>query len=469
MNYSNIMHTIYRKMPSKIRTGLDYILGNLSYDILLGKEYSDTYNMLLKEEFKTRKDHEEYQFKKLKELLIYSYENVPYYRRIFDSNSFDPYTIKKCSDIECLPFLTKDLIEENFDELISTSIKTEYIGYNSTSGTSGHQLRFAYDKRTYFSNEWAYINYLWKRIGYIPGKSRLAALRNDVLPEGELFQYEPKARRWIVDSYHMTSDNIEKILIGLKERNIEFIHTYPSVIYSIAKYMLKTGYKYDNYKIKAIIVTSEMLYDGQKEIIEQAFNTVVYTFYGHSERAALASWCECSTKYHVQSEYGYLEIIDKNGNAIRDYEKMGEIVCTGFSNYAMPLIRYKTADYSSYCKNQACACGRNYVLLNNISGRWKQDVLVGKYGNFISDTALNMHSMIYVNVEKFQFLQEEKGKCKLLIVKGNKYTKEDEEKIVSEVNKKIGDSIDFIIEYVEDIERTKAGKYRYIVRKFDIE
>lgn len=457
---------IYEKSPSGIKKIYDYIRGSLPFSIRLGKEYTNTLKMLEKEDGKSGEEHDAYQFEQLKKVLIHAYENVPYYNQLFQEVNFDPYGMSSVSDIEIIPFLTKDLIEENFEKLLATNIDKKNVGYNSTSGTSGHQLQFAYDKRTYFSREWAYIHYLWKRIGYVYKKSTMAALRNEILPDGKLCEFDLRNRRWVFDSYHLTPDNIEKIVAIMDEKKIEFIHTYPSAIYILAKYMLLHNITMKNYP-SAVIVTSEMLFEGQKEVIESAFKTKVFTFYGHSERAALASWCEYSTLYHIQSEYGYVELIDDNNAVISKTDIQGEIVCTGFNNYVMPLIRYRTADYSSY-SDKHCECGRQYKILNNISGRWKQDALVGKEGNLITDTALNMHSMIFANVEKFQFVQEEQGKCTLLIVKGSNYTAEDEEAIIAEVNKKIADSIDMHISYVNDIERTAAGKYRYIVRKFDI-
>lgn len=458
---------IYEKSPSFIKNCIDNLLGRLPYDILLGKEYTNTLKLLNKENGKSREEHNIYQLNELKKILIHSYEHVPYYTELFTSVNFNPYEIKKASDIEIIPFLTKDLIEKNFNRLIATNIDPQYIKFNSTSGTSGHQLRFAFDKRTYYSREWAYIHYLWKRIDFKYGKNKMATLRNDLLPDGMLYKYDSRNRSLILDSYHLIPSNIEKIIKKLDEDKIEFIHTYPSTIYILAKYMLTHSIILTT-SPKAIIVTSEMLYDGQKEIIETAFKSKVYTFYGHSERAALASWCEKSTHYHIQSEYGYIELVADDGNVITDADNIGEIVCTGFNNYVMPFIRYKTADYSSYCKNQQCECGREYVLLNNIEGRWKQDSLVGKDGNLISDTAINMHSMIFTNVEKFQFVQYQKGFCDLLIVKGENYSSNDEKIIIEEVNKKIADSINMTIKYVDDIERTTAGKYRYIIRKFDL-
>ena len=55
-----------------------------------------------------------------------------------------------------------------------------------------------------------------------------------------------------------------------------------------------------------------------------------------------------SDKIHIHPFIGFLELIDKNGNIIKNYNKKGEIVVTGFLNKALPLIRYKTGDYGLF-------------------------------------------------------------------------------------------------------------------------
>lgn len=457
---------IYEKLPTFFKNTANYIYGRIPYSVHLGKEYVDTLKILEREEYKSEVEHIDYQFKELKKILVYSYENVPYYKRVFDEVKFNPYEMTDFSDIEKIPFLTKEIIEDNYQDLISTEVDKKYITINTTSGTSGRQLRFGIDTRTYYSREWAFIHHIWKRIGYVEGKSSIAALRNEVLPEGKLYEFDNKTRRLILDTYHLTDESCAKIIAKLEKDNIEFIHTFPSAITVLCKYLIRSGGT--SYSPKAIIVTSETLYEEQKRMIEECFHTRVFTFYGHSERAALASWCEKDDLYHIQTEYGYVELVDDSGHVINENEVIGEIVCTGFHNLAMPLIRYKTADYASYSEKKDCPCGRHYRSFTNIYGRRNQDALIGKDDNLISDSALNMHSMIYQNVDKFQFVQNEKGKCDLLIVKGDTYTDEDEKIIYEEINKKVGDTIDLSIVYVDDIQRTKAGKYRYLIRNIEL-
>ena len=60
----------------------------------------------------------EYQFNELKLILNHCQNNVPYYGKLFSEYGFNP-NIKSLDDIKILPTLTKEIINNNFDDLIS--------------------------------------------------------------------------------------------------------------------------------------------------------------------------------------------------------------------------------------------------------------------------------------------------------------------------------------------------------------
>jgi phenylacetate-coenzyme A ligase PaaK-like adenylate-forming protein len=99
----------------------------------------------------------------------------------------------------------------------------------------------------------------------------------------------------------------------------------------------------------------------------------------------------------ININHPFSELIDLSGNVIEN-DVEGEIVATSYDNTVMPLIRYKTGDYTSYCdfKNK---------ILNKISGKWGQDLLFGYNKDEISITALNLHSEDLDDLLKLQFVQ----------------------------------------------------------------
>lgn len=459
----NKMKSLYDHSPGLLKGGIDSIWGAIPDSVKYGSRYRQYTRLLKQSQWWSRAQMDQYQIDKLKSTLIYSYEHIPFYRASFTRAGFDPYHFHSVDDIGRVPFTDKTVILHNAQNILSDQASQNKIRLQTTGGTTGEQLRFYMGENAYFEREIPFVNAIWERTGYQRGKSKIAQLRNQIMKNGGLWEYDYKHRCLVFDTYHLTDENISLILDKIVSEHIEYLHTYPSSALILCDYIERNQIEFKG-SLRAILVTSENLYEGQKEKIEKYLRARCFTFYGHSECSAIAGWCEYSDKYHVQSEYGYLELIDENGDVIKEPDRTGEIVCTGFDNEVMPFIRYKTGDYSSYSHNQTCKCGRHYILLNQISGRWTQELFIGIQGNKISMTAMNMHSDIFKNVMNYQFVQNDPGICILKIVKNKEYRADDEKGIMDEIKKKFGSSLNVEFEYVNSIERTVRGKQRFIVQ-----
>ena len=257
-----------------------------------------------------------------------------------------------------------------------------------------------------------------------------------------------------------------KYIEKIKKFKPDFIQAYPSAITILAKFMKE--YNIEPFpSVKAILCGSENLYNWQRELLEEVFQSRVYSWYGHSERAVLAGECEKSAFYHIFPEYGFVEFIGKDGKPVTGEDKMGEIVATGLNNFICPLIRYRTMDLA-VPTNGKCECGRNYSLLKKVEGRL-QELIVTKNGRLISMTAINMHSNVFDNVKQFQFYQDKKGEVIFNIVRKDGYTEKDTEHIEKELGQKLGYDVDLIIRFAVCIPRTQSGKYRFLIQKLPIE
>ena len=461
--FYDIARKIYTHVPPIGKKAISVSWGLIPPAIKYGKKYRQYTQLLKSSQWWSKEQLEKYQIKKLKEILLYAGKNVPFYKKEFMEYGFAPESFSNFSDLEKLPLIDKDVVLANTENMLSEQIPPSRLKVHTTGGTTGKQLKLYEEKNAYIDRELPFVNAVWGRIGYDRFSSRVAQLRNHVLDDGKLWEYDWKNRVLIFDAYHTNEESIYKILTKITDWKVEFLHTYPSFALILCDYIKRKGIQYDN-SLKALLLTSENIYEGQKETIEKYMHARCFTFYGHSEHAAMAGQCECSEKYHVQSEYGYIELVDEDGKVIKEPNKMGEIVCTGFDNKAMPLIRYRTGDFSSYSEEKTCKCGRHYRLLNDIAGRWTQEMFIGKNENKISMTALNMHSDIFKNVENYQFVQNIPGECFIRIVKNDAYTLEDERNILYELRRKFQNSLEVKVEYVKEIERTVRGKQRFIVQ-----
>jgi len=464
----NLRELAKRHLPYPAKQGFKYIYGAVPPRFRYDKVFWDTYNFLQESQWWSRDKLQEYQVQQLEKLLKHAYKNVSYYREVFDKRSLKPKNIRDFDDLRKLPYLTKEIIQENLPDLLARNYPRSKLKYVTTGGSTGIPLGFCWERGVTDSKEHAFITTSWNRVGFKIG-DRCVILRGNVVQlacKGKFWEYDPLKKNLILSSYHMTDEILPNYIGKIREFRPGFIQAYPSAVTILARFMKKNNIE-PFPTVKAILCASENLYPWQRELLEEVMKCRVCSFYGHSERAALAGECEYSSYYHIFPEYGYLELIGNDGNEVTRDRETGEIVATGFNNFATPFIRYKTMDLGVF-STKKCRCGRQYQLLERIEGRL-QELIVTKAGRLISMTAINMHSDVFDNIKQFQFYQDKKGGVIFYVVKKNTYTKRDTEYIKRELHKKLGDDMKLEIRFVDHIPRTKSGKYRFLIQKFPME
>ena len=457
-----------KDLPYPLKQGLKYVYGAIPPPIRYGKVFQETYKFLQESQWWGKEQLEEYQLEQLSKLLNHAYENAPYYQRVFDERGLKPKDIRDFKDLQQLPYLTKQIIQDNLEDLKARNYPPSKFQYVTTGGSTGIPMGFYIEKGVSGAKEWAFMTTQWNRVGY-KFSDKCVVLRGNVVEsasKGKFWEYDPVNKNLILFSYHLTDENMPKYIKKIREFKPDFIQAYPSAITILARFMKENDIAHFP-SIKAILCGSENLYSWQRELLEDVFQCRVYSWYGHTEQAVLAGECEYSNFYHIFPEYGIVELIGNDGMPVTKENGVGEIVATGFNNYIFPFIRYRTMDIAVR-SNSRCKCERNYPLLKDVEGRL-QELIITETGRLISMTAINMHSDVFDNVKQFQFYQDKKGEVIFNIVKKVSYTEKDTEYIKKELYKKLGDDVDLIIQFVDEIPRTARGKYRFLIQKLPIE
>jgi len=79
---------------------------------------------------------ESYQFKKLRTLLIESYNAILYYQELFSSLGFNPVNkFKRLSDLSKLPILNIEFVKKNKDLFISKNYIKNLILFKTSRST----------------------------------------------------------------------------------------------------------------------------------------------------------------------------------------------------------------------------------------------------------------------------------------------------------------------------------------------
>jgi phenylacetate-CoA ligase len=453
---------IWENLPRPLKTLAGSILRVLPVPVILGKQFRNNIEFVNKAQWWSHEQFQAFQLKQVQQICTHAFEKSPFYRDQFSSAGLNPSNINDLSDIERLPTINRDTINDHLEHMLTVSAKAANVDYITTGGTGGVPLRF-YIGAGRSHIEYPYLISGWQRIGYQLGMP-MAVIRGRVISpdsHGLPHEYDPLLRHHYYSNFHMTEENMRDYLEHVRNLGPCYLHIYPSSAANLARYMLRHKMKpMDN--IRGILAESENVYPEQRQLVEETFGCRYFSSYGHTEKLVAAAECEKSTNYHVWPTYGYFELLDTNGNPVTTPGERGEIVGTGFINQVVPFIRYRTGDYATYIGNKCEQCGREMPIIADIRGHNIQEHLVAKDGSLITWSAVNVHDDTFDHVQQFQFYQDTPGKAVLKIIPASTFCEKDIATMQTNLSRKFDGRLHFIIQVVETISLSKRGKAIFV-------
>jgi len=383
--------------------------------------------------------------KRLRALMQYSYDNVPYYHRIFKERNLTSSDIKSVKDLHKLPRLTKKIVKDNFDKMISSNFPKSDLVPWSTGGSTGVPLKFMQDRESLRWIDTAMLrSFCWA--GYRRFNKLVTVWGFPEKPS----PLKPWQRHLTISTFGVGDRQIMHYLELIRKFKPKGIRGYASSLYVLAK-------QASGIKLDFAISSSEVLFDRYRKLIEEKFECDVFDNYS-SREFMVASECKEHAGYHVAAENVMVEFVRDNEHVAPG--ERGEILVTDLTKYGMPLIRYETGDLGK-SSDEVCPCGRGLPLIKCIEGR-VTDIISTPRGKFISSPAV---TLIFRNLEvdKFQIVQKTKEKLVIKIVKGPRYSHIDTEYVLDQFRKYIEEDMEVEVEFVKRIPLTKSGKLRVVV------
>jgi phenylacetate-CoA ligase len=435
-------------------------LGTALTTIFYNTAYKKTYTFIKDSEWWTAEQIQQYQWQQIIVLLHHAYEHVPYYKKLFKAQGITPDDIRSLHNFQQLPFLTKEIVQEYAHELKATNYPPYAFEETNTGGSTGFLLRFPVEKGVWYAKHLAYITVLLERGG-------CQAMDKSVQITGreKFWEYRLVPRTLMLSSYQMTEQNLQVYIQKIKRLQPHYFIGYPSAMMLLATYMKHHSIELKG--LKAIFCFGETIYEWQRDFLETFFQCRVHGQYGHREQCVLAGTCEKSNFYHIFPDYGFVELIDRNGQPVTQDGKSGEIVATGFHTGIFPFIRYKTGDIATYSSHH-CECGRHSLRFQSIEGRL-QDFMVSKNKRLVPLMGvLQLIAKSSPNMKEYQLYQDCEGELILHIVKKEGFSDDDIHHIRENFQKRLGDEFSLSFFYMDSIPRTSRGKYQFLVQKLPI-
>lgn len=456
------LEAIYHKGPIVLQT---ILLNAKALELYLeryGRKFWMLYEEFDRNQWLSRTELEAYQDERLRILIEHAYRNVPYYNELMNTLKLLPSDFKTSADLYKIPILRKEDIRKHSARLTSRRYPKLLLRHGHTSGTTGSPLDFYYDIRTcvvHHAADWR--QKYWAGLEF--GQSYASLLGRVIVPISQqrppFWRQNYLNRQLFLSSFHLKDTNMPFYFEKLDASKIRFIEGYPSTMYIMALYLLKNS---QTFPMRAVLTTSETLFDYQREAIEAAFACKIFDHYGMAERVVFAAECDRHGGHHLNSDYGITEFLDAKNEPV-GAGRVGKIVATSLHNFAMPFIRYETND-ASVLSGTSCSCGRGFPMMESVATKCESIVTLPD-GRLISPSVLTHPFKPMYCIKESQILQERSDELIVRIVRNDGYTDRDEKTLVSAFRERLGDEISIKVRYVDAIERTANAKFKWVVSK----
>jgi len=388
-----------------------------------------------------------------------AYNEVPFYRQLFDQVAIKPQDILSANDLQKIPIVSKDMLRKWYPA--QTTRKTGQKTYEA--GTSGSTGKNFFVQEDAYTAGWYRATFLLSQewSGWSIGESHL---QTGITPNRSK---DRRLKDWILgchyfSAYSLDDEHLAAMLSEIEKHNLKYVWGYPGSLYYLAKYASGQGW---NRPLKSVVTWGDMLQPHYRQMIETTFQTRVYDTYGCGEGIQISAQCE-QGNYHLHSFDAIVEFLDNHGNPV-SAGSPGNIVVTRLHPGPMPLIRYAVGDIGVPSDQETCACGRGLPIMRSVQGR-SADVIVTPSGNRLIVHYFTGILEHFKEIDTFQVVQHTPGKVTVRILPKETIP----ELLISEIVKALqshgASDVAFQIEIVDAIPLSPAGKHRFIINKQDL-
>jgi phenylacetate-CoA ligase len=445
---------LYHNLPVWAQHSMVSAYGVYWYWLRFGGCYQSALNEYLQRERLTADEWRIWQRDRLRKLLSSAACDVPFYSHHWSENE------KKAAEagrLDDLPLLDKDAVRADPLAFLQPGVRRPLVFH--TSGSTGTpvasmwsvaELRHSMAVREARSAHWSNVSFRLPRATF---SGRLIV--TDPSSAGPFYRLNLVEKQAYFSAYHLRPDTAQDYVAALGRHNIEWLTGYAVSYYLLAKYILDQGLSVP--KLRSVVTTSEKVTDEMRQVMEKAYGCQVFEEYSTVENVHFVSECE-QRRLHVSPDIGVLEILRPDGTPC-DPGEPGEVVATGLMRQSQPLIRYRIGDLAAW-DEEPCPCGREMPVIKEVIGRI-EDIVTGPDGRQM----VRFHG-VFVNqphVREGQIIQETLQRIRVRIVPSNGFGETDVADIIHRVRQRLGSQTEVIVEQVNEIPRTRSGKFQAVV------
>jgi len=414
------------------------------------------------------------QAERLKKIVAYASERVPFYNKKFAQARMSAADIDSLDDLKRLPFTEKSDLRDHYPFGLFAVPRDQIARIHGSSGTTGKPTVAGYTRADL--DVWAEVMARALSMAGVTNQDRIHNAYGYGLFTGGL-------------GVHIGADRIGASVVpissGLTKRQVMLLEDIGATVLTCTpSYALVIAEAVDEqridvqrrFKLRLGIFGAEPWTENIRQEIEARLNLRALNIYGLAEiiGPGVAQECEHQNGMHIFEDLFLPEVIDPNTGEPLPFGEEGELVLTTLAKEAMPLIRYRTRDRTRLFTGP-CACGRTLVRMDRILGR-TDDMLtvrgVNVFPQVIEKTLLSFdevepHYQIVVDRPKNQLDTVEvvaEASPRLFQPTQTERREELRRTVENELAQTLGVSVDVKLAGPKTLERSE-GKTRRIIDK----
>lgn len=316
----------------------------------------------------SRENIEKYQLDKLRETLLYVKERSRFYRGRFADLAFEGDTIHEL--LSGLPFCGPEDLRSGYRDFLCVSqseiARVMTAAWLETSGTTGRAKRLFFSKDELETTA-DFFDYGMRSIARRGGRTMIF-MRGENVPDGVCGLLTRGLSRFSCEAiaYGFVQDP-EHALRALLESGADCAVGVASQMAEIA------GLPGEQPRLKSLLLAADNIPDETVQLLKKAWSCEVFMHYGMTETCfSGAVDCPEHSGMHICEPDLLLEIIDPVTGERLPEGMRGEIAITTLTRRAMPLVRYRTGDFSQILTGD-CKCGCGLKRLDAVQGHMKLD------------------------------------------------------------------------------------------------
>ncbi|MDP9176605.1 MAG: hypothetical protein M3O61_02895 [Gemmatimonadota bacterium] len=415
----------------------------------------------------TRERIENYQHRKLRQVIEHAYRCVPYYTDLFNRHDLKPSDIRTAADLHRVPITRKrDIRALPLEQLLARGVDSTQLFERTTSGVTGEPFIIRRTPREELLLSAVFLRRELRALGVRRG-DRIALIkahsRNRFAPPSRQNPLMNALKKALIRE--AGTDNVQRfnafiplddIVEKLRAQTPTVVSGYPGILARIAERVESRGIR--DIRPRLALTGAEVLTPAMRQLIARAFGSRVYDTYGSCEFGRIATECVETGEYHLCADSVLVEVLDGGRRAAEG--ETGTVIATNLHSYAMPFIRFELGDFAIQGRTQ-CTCGSPFGTLRQIMGRTIDSFRLPDGSDMHPWTILDaVWPHIVGWIAQYRFVQESPGRVVMSAVPRRMPSVAEIDDLDRRAKGVLGRDVEFTCDVVSELEADASGKTR---------